>query len=284
VRAFPKRFQEGEVATITISKQLGTLGTEIARQVAEKLNYAFVDKKSLGKMLAAEFGFQNPDLEKFDEKKPPFWDFLSVQRTKYLHSIRAAIYELAREGQVVIVGRGGQVVLKNVPGTLRVRIFAPFAFRVQRLVERERIDEKSAIRKLHQGDHDSAGYIHSFFHADWDDATLYDLLINAEKLSPTTMVDLIVDSSQSTEIQEGVERGRAELDDLALAQKAEAQLIAALGFDPSLVEIRAENGTVILRGSVSSDGLKEKCARVITSMEGVKHVENELTVAQQYYA
>ena len=270
------------MSTITISRQLGTFGSEIAREVAEKLNYEYVDKERIGKMLATDFGLGAFDLERFDEKKPPFWEFLSVQKTKYLHSIQAAIYDFAQKGQVVIVGRGGQVLLRNLPRILHVRIFAPFAFRVKRLVESERVDEKHAIRTLQQSDHDSAAYIHSFFNADWEDAILYDLLINAEKLSPTNAVQLIVNSGQSREIQEGVEKGKEHLADLALVQKAEANLITTLGYGPRPVEIRAEKGVVVLRGTVSSSALKKDCERIIAAMEGVDHVENELSVAQYY--
>jgi len=121
------------MSTITLSRQLGSLGTEIAREVAEKLNYAYVDKEKMGKIVAA-FGFGLLEVEKFDEKKPPFWDSLSLQRTHFLHALQAAIYDFARKGQVVIVGRGGQVLLRNLPGVLHVRIFAPFDLRVKRLV------------------------------------------------------------------------------------------------------------------------------------------------------
>jgi len=269
------------MSTITISRQVATLGTEIAREVSEKLNYEYVDKEKIGKKLA-DFGLGSPEVEKFDEKKPPFWDSFSIQRTKFLHSIQAVIYDFARKGQVVIVGRGGQVLLKNLPGILHVRIFASFDLRVKRLVESERIDKKHAIRTLQQSDLDSAGYIQSFFNADWNDASLYDLLINTEKLSPETAVQLIINSVQSREIQEGVEKGKEELADLALVQKAEAKLITVLGFDPRPVEIRAEKGRVFLRGAVSSDAFKEECERVIGAIEGVEHVENELSVSQYY--
>jgi cytidylate kinase len=270
------------MSTITISRLPGSLGTEIAQGVAEKLNYEYVDKERIGRMLATDFGFGASDLEIFDEKSPPFWEFLSVQRTKYLHSIQAAIYDFARKGRVVIVGRGGQVLLKNVPGTLHVRIFASFDLCVKRLMEKEGIDEKHAARIFRQSDRDSAGYIQSFFHADWNDASLYDLLINTDRLSLATAVQLIIDSVQSREVQEGGEKGGEKLADLALAQKAEAKLITALGYDPRPVEIRAEKGVVFLLGTVSSPTLREKCERVIAAMEGVSHVKNELTVAQYY--
>jgi cytidylate kinase len=269
------------MSVITISRQLGSFGTEIARGVAEKLHYECVDKERIGNILA-EFDFGAPELEKFDQKKPPFWDSLSFQREKYLHSIRAAIYDCARKGQVVIVGRGGQVLLKDVPGALHVRIFAPFDRRVKRLVESERIDEKHAVRTLRQSDHDSAGYIQSFFHADWKEAGLYDLLINTEKLLPATAIQLIIDCVHSGEIQEGAEKGKEKLAELALIQKAEATLMPVLGSGLHHVEIGVEKGVVILRGGVLSLWFKEECERKVAAMEGVKLVKNELSVANYY--
>lgn len=267
------------MSTITISRQIGSLGTEIAREVAEKLNYEYVDKEKLGKIVA-NFGFGMMEVEKFDEKKPPFWDAFSLQRTNFLHAVQEAIYDFARRGRVVIVGRGGQILLRNLPGVLHVRIFAPFDLRVKRLVWSKRADEKYAVRMIRQSDQDSAGYIQSFFHADWNDANLYDLLINTENLSQTTAVQLILDSVHSREIQEGVEKGKERLAELALVQKAEAKLISVLGSDLSYVEIRAEKGTVFLRGAVTSDLLKEECERAVAALDEVSHVENQLSVAQ----
>jgi len=269
------------MSMITISKQLGSLGTEIALAVAEKLDYEYVDKEKIGKILA-DFGFGAPEVEKFDEKKPPFWDSLSIQRTNFLYSIRAAIYDFARKGQEVIVGRGGQVLLKNLPGTLHVRIFAPFDLRVKRLAERERVDEKHAVRMIRRSDQDSAGYIHSFFNADWNDASLYDLLINTERLSLSTAVQLILDSACSGEIKEGEEKGREKLAELAMVQKVEAKLVAMLGSDIHHVEVQAVRGVVILRGAVPSSALKEECEKTAAALEGVEQVDNQLLVSQYY--
>ena len=270
------------MSTITISEQLGSLGTRIARAVAEKIHYKYLDKDKLGEILT-DYGFGTHTLEKFDEKKPPFWDSLAIQRTNFLHSIQAAIYDFAQKGKVVIVGRGGQVLLKNIPGILHVRIFAPFDLRVKRLVEDGKLDNKHAVQMLQQSDHDSAGYIHSFFHADWDDADLYDLLINTEKLSAATAEQMIIDSVHSQEILEGVEKGKEKLAELALAQKAEAKLAPLLGSDFRHVEIRVEKGVVRLRGRVTSFALKEECERSAAALEGVEHVENELSAVEPYY-
>ncbi len=263
---------------ITISRQLGSLGTEIAQEVAIKLNYEYVDKEKIGKMMTS-FGLGLLEVEKFDEKKPPFWDSLSFERTHFLHAIQAVIYDFARKGQVVIVGRGGQVLLRNLPGTIHVRIFAPFDLRVKRLASSKRANEDAA-RMVREIDNDSAGYVRSFFNADWNDPSLYDLLINTENLSQTTAVQLIIDSVHSKEIQDRVERGKEKLAELALIQKAEAKLMPILGFERRYVEIRAEKGVVFLKGSVISPGLKEECERAVDTLEGVEHVENQLSVAE----
>ncbi len=269
------------MSTITISRQLGSLGTEIAREVAEKLNYEYVDKENIGKVLA-DYGFGALEVERFDEKKPSSWDFFSLQKTKFLYSIRAAIYDFAQKGQAVIVGRGGQVLLKNLPGILHIRIFAPFDLRVKRLMESQKIDESQAGRMLRQSERDSDGYMHSFFHVDWNDASLYDLLINTERISLNTAVQLIFESIKPREVQEGLDKGKEKLAELALVQKAEAKLITKLGYVPRPVEIRAEKGVIFLRGTVSSSTLREECERVIAALEGVDHVENELSVAEHY--
>jgi len=269
------------MSVITISRELGSLGTEIAREVAEKVNYEYVDKEKIGKILV-DFGLAPEDFEEIDEKAPPLWDFFSIQRTSFLIRIEAAIYDFARKGKVVIVGRGGQVLLRNLPGTLHVRIFAPFDLRVKRLVESERVDERHAVRMLRRSDHDSAAYIQSFFNADWNDASFYDLVINTEKLSPAIAAKLIIASIHSGEIQEGGEKGKGKLAELALVQKAKAKLVPILGSNLHYVEIRAERGILVLRGEVPSSGLKEECERRVAALEGIDRVENQLSVTQYY--
>jgi len=269
------------MAIVTISRQVGSLGTEIAQGVAQRLNYEYVDKEKIGKTLT-DFGFGEPEVEKFDEKKPPFWDSFSIRGTRFRQSLQAAIYDVARKGRVVIVGRGGQVLLQKIPGTLHVRIMAPFDLRVKRVAESERVDEKQAVRILRQSDRDSAGFIHSFFHADWNDAGLYDLLINTEELSPATASQLIMGAVQSQEIQEGVKGGKEKLEELALVQKAEVNLVNILGSDIQQIEIQAVKGVVFLKGGVTSAELKEKCERAVASLEGVERVENQLVEIQHY--
>jgi len=269
------------MAVITVSRQLGSLGTEIAREAANRLNYAFVEKERIGKMLVG-YGFPESEVEKFDEKRAPLWDYLSINRTKFLHLIRAVIFGFASKDNAVIVGRGGQVLLKDLPGTLHVRIIAPFEVRLRRLIKSEGVEEKHAAEILRRSDSDSFGYIQSFFHVDWNDPTLYDLLINSAKVSLETSVEMIIDSVRDQGIQDGAERVKEKLSDLALSQKVEAKLMDILGVGFRNLEVRAEKGLVVLKGGVVSQAKKEECERTTTGLEGVKRVENQLWVIQYH--
>lgn len=265
------------MATITISKQLGSLGGGIARGVAETLNYEYADNERIGKILS-DFGVDMKEMLKFDEKKPPLWETFLLQRVRFIHALQGAIYDLARMGKVVIVGRGGQVLLRNLPGALHVRVVAPFALRVKRLSLSQNIDETLAASIILKNDQDSAGYLQTVLHADLNDASLYDLVINTEHLSPDTAVQLIIESVRSGEIQEGVDKKKEKLAELAMIQKVEARLLPILETNINRVRIKVEKGVVTLKGGVASRQLIEECARAVTALEGVDHVENELSI------
>ncbi len=268
---------------ITISRQLGSLGTEIAQGVAEKLSYEYVDKKKVTEALSP-YGLFAPDVEKFDEKRPSFWDSFQIQKKKFLHSLEAVIYDFGRKGNVVIVGRGGQVLLKDLPGVLHVRIIAPFAIRLKRIMALEGGDEKKASRVLNQSDRDSAGFLRSFFDVDWEDRSLYDLMINTEKLSAETGVKLIIDSISSPEIQEGGKGIESKLIDLALTQKVEVILMGIIGIEFGNVTVQVKGGVVRLSGFVASEILKEDCLRAVARIEGVNSVDgSQFHVRFQYY-
>ena len=267
---------------ITISRQLGSLGTEIAQGAAGKLNYEYVDKERIEHALS-KYGVNAPEIEKFDEKRPSFWDYFLLQKKRFLHSLEAVIYDFARKGNVVIVGRGGQVLLKYLPGVLHVRIIAPFEVRLKRILATNGGDEKKSARILGRSDRDSAGFLNSFFEVDWEDQTLYDLMINTDKLSAETAVKMIVESISSPEIQEGGKTSEAKLADLALTQKVEVVLMRILGIGFGNVTVMVKGGIVTLSGQIASERLKEDVLRATKLIEGVKEVKCQFYIYAQYY-
>ncbi len=269
------------MAIITISRQVGSSGTEIAQTVAAKLQYDYLDKEKIEKELMNR-GLAMPEVEKFDEKKPPFWVSWQIQSRRFLHVIQSLIYDFARRGNIVIVGRGGQVLMRDLPGILHLRIVAPFSARVRRIMDQEKVDEKQAARVIRRGDRDSAGFIRFFFDEDWEDTVLYDLVINMQKISPEKAVDLIADIATSPDIKDGEKIAKEKLIDLSLTQKVEAVLLDLVGLNIRLIHTHVNRGVVTLKGSVLSGVELENCQRAVAALEGVVNVDNQLAVGKFY--
>jgi cytidylate kinase len=170
------------MAIITISREMGSGGIPIAHKAAEKLGYTLVDGEAIAKV-AGRYGLTPEALEKTDEKPPAFVEKLDEQMEVNLHLIHLIILEYALKGNVIIYGRGGQDLLKDIGSVFRVRIIAPFEERVERWAEREWLDPDLARILVRKSDQQRAGFIKYYFDRDWNDPLHYDLVINTSRLS-----------------------------------------------------------------------------------------------------
>jgi len=275
--------EEGErrlqMSVITVSRQLGSHGVEIAQAVANRFDYQYVDKEKIGIALAV-CGLPKIEIEKLDEKKPSFWDSWTIDRNRFFHHLHKIIYGFAQKNNVVIVGRGGQVLLKDLPGILHVRVIAPFAVRIRRIMEEQGLKEKQALQLLRRSEEDSAGFIQSFFKVDWEDPSLYDLVINTQKLSVDSAIMMILEAIQAPEIKEGGKETERKLADLILFQKVKSTLMSLLGMGFAHINIYVEEGAVTLDGAVTSGTDMANCERAVADIEGVQRVNNRLSVTR----
>jgi len=263
------------MAIITISREVGSLGDEIAEAVTEKLGYQHIEKTQISDVLS-KFGFSPSDVEKFDEKKPSMWQSLIMHKELFALYVRAVVYEVASKKNAVIVGRGGQVILKDIPGTLHVRIIAPYATRVNRSMEHAGYEDKYAQRLIRQSDRDSSGYLSTYFDTDWDDSTLYDLVINTRAMNLNKSVELITCAVDNAMLEKSDQASEL-LDDLALNYRAKAILMKITG-GTEWADLEVDKGIASLSGLVRSVELKIDCEKALLNIEGIKSVNNHLGV------
>ena len=178
------------MAVITVSRQLGSLGGDIANAVAQRLGYRLA-WRGLINQAARQARAPEMALEMLDELgllglKPS----LSAQKA-YLDAIRELIEELARNDNVLIVGRGGQAVLHGWPNTLHIRIIAPLDVRVERLVGRQEVSAEAALAQIRASDRRRKRFVERAYHVDWADPALYDLVINTASLDIAASAGLI---------------------------------------------------------------------------------------------
>lgn len=199
------------MAVITISRELGSCGDQVAELLCEQLGYCRVDKDLL-LHIAQEAGVDiDTVLEKergvtqrarlvsgemtslYRKQASAFEKKTALDDQTYEQVVRETMERFARAGNAIIVGRGGQMVLSGWPTALHVRLYAPVEVRVQRLMEREHLSQAEAEYRIAQSDEQKRQYIrHWHNNADWRNPKYYHLTIDTARISLEAVVQIIV--------------------------------------------------------------------------------------------
>lgn len=186
------------MAVLTISRESGSLGSAIALEVAQRLGYHFMDKKSIGRILEeyglVEFG------EEYDTTLS-FWARFDARRKErreeMVNMLDRVILGLAQHDNMVIVGRCGFAILSDYADVLNVRIQAPFALRVQRVMDEKKIERIEEAREIvRESDQVRAAFVESFYGKRWNDAQMFDLVLDTGKIPADLAVNWLVEAVQ----------------------------------------------------------------------------------------
>lgn len=183
------------MAVITLSRELGCGGLDIAEQVAKTLGYEFVDKRT------ADGIFRQYGLTKFDDlysSAPSFLDLINADNLLLVSMANEILEAVAKRGNVVILGRAGFAVLADYADVLHVRIQAPFAERVQRVMVRESLtDLQAAEERVREDDSMHRKYVQRFYDKQWDAPSNFALVLDTSSLSSDLAVQRIVEAAQA---------------------------------------------------------------------------------------
>jgi len=265
------------MAIITISREMGTGAYAISQELAKRLKYTLIDRVKIEE-LAPAYGLTTEILERIDEKPPSYRTAEDRLQAAYLATMEVILLDCAKKGNVVLYGRGGQDLVKGLKNVLKVRFIAPFEDRVEMYAEREWIDPDLARELIRKSDLQLGGFIHFYFNRNWNDSMAYDLIFNTTRLSQSAMVDAIVAAAKDPQFKEGEAESMAELENLILAKKVEAELLKsnlerALSFC-----VTVDDGVVTLSGHVKGETEIEQAVRIVRSVKGVSDVESNLDV------
>lgn len=111
---------------------------------------------------------------------------------RYVQVIGMVVRDLAEQGNVLIVGMGGQAILRDDPRAVHVQILAAFEDRLRRVMERDKCSRGEALRRLRASDEARGQYLRRHYGVDWMDPTLYHLVLNTSKLGTAGAVRAIV--------------------------------------------------------------------------------------------
>ncbi len=266
------------MAIVTIARERGAMGDLTARELAAQLNYRLIDRKSVEASLEA-MGLTAKNVSTYDEKKPGFFAQISNMMEDYIRCLKILVYQEAAEGNCIIQGRGGQYLLKDVPGTVRIRLIAPLALRIERVQKYLGCSEREARAEVLQKDHDRSEFNAHFFDTDWKDAINYDAVLNTENLAPEQLGKIIrgLVEAQTTPARD--EDGKIAARRLAAGQIICRHLLRDLKLPLFFLEAVVDGDTVTLNGlarSVTDIGQAVEGACI----NGITKVKSNLTVGR----
>ncbi len=186
------------MTVITFSRQLGSEGDSVAFTVAQQLGYHFVDKALIGTVLS-QYGLVEFDKEY--DALPTFWERFNAQREQRREQMVAMVAQvvraIARHGNAVIVGRSGFVVLRDLADVLNVRVQAPLAVRIDRVMAQEGLTAEQAEQMIAEADRVRAGFVELFHKARWDSASAFDLVLDTGKVAPAMAARWVSEAAQT---------------------------------------------------------------------------------------
>jgi cytidylate kinase len=180
------------MAVITISREPGALGEEVAARLAGLLGFLLVDKARLAQ-LWNEMDLDEANLARVDEGVPNGGPgSMDSETAACVGLLPDLIAQLAEEQDLVVIGRGGQALFRNSPGTLHVRVVASRRFRTHQLQTHEGLSAREAGRRIREVEAQRARYLRFLYRVNWADPSLYDLTLRMDRLSIEQALSLIV--------------------------------------------------------------------------------------------
>jgi len=191
---------------ITISREYGSGGYEIAHEIASAINtggtsdpvWAAYDRKLLEKVMD-DTGLSESLTETMTSNaRKSMTNFIQTSFSKFPSQVTVfrrlveTIRLLAINGHVIVVGRAGNVITRDIPGGMHIRIIAPMEYKIERMVHltgQKRPDVEKLIKtKTKERD----GFIKEYVKFEPADPDNYDLIINNDRYTSKEAAQLII--------------------------------------------------------------------------------------------
>jgi len=220
------------MAIVTISRQLGAGGYRVASGVAKALGLRIIDREAIDQaaleagvpeIALHELGYEGRrglmqrildalrtspaipsmiEMQRRESAAPltvtprsiftPAMPLLSAAMEDYVRIVGMVILNIAKKGNVLIIGQASQVLLRDHPEALHIRIVAPLSRRVEKCVALEKLTQREASQRILASDRARAEYLRRYYGVNWSDPQLYDIVFNTGHISIETIVQLAV--------------------------------------------------------------------------------------------
>ncbi len=199
------------MAVITISKEFGTQSEKVAIQAAQRLGYEYIGKQLIAE-IARKLRISENEAEVFRKtsqsrilrfvdrftcsivQKVVDREYGCLDDKNYYETTKKLVENVYEAGDAIILGWGGQCILRGKPNTLHVRLVKDDETKIKEVMQNKNLNYDAAMALIEKDEGDLKAYIEHYFNENWNAAHLYDLIIDMEKNSVEKAVDLICDN------------------------------------------------------------------------------------------
>ena len=261
------------MSVITISRGSFIGGKMLAERLAQELEFRCIDREVIIEKVAAG-GIDHERLREALTRPPSLLDrWITHRKAVYLALLQAALAEEVREGHVVYHGYAGHLLLDAAGPVFRIRIVASDEFRLslaEKELEMDREDARSYLRLM---DEERAKWTRALYGVDWEDTSLYDMVLNLGHLFDIEeAVKLIASAVRGQKSLQFTEARRAVMHDFALASQVRAALAADPATEVVRLDVTARGGVVTIAGTLEDDEQIKNVERIARSVAGVTQV------------
>ena len=175
---------------VTIGREFGTGGRQIAIELAKMLGVELYDKGLL-KQLEERYNLSQEEIDKLKGMKKS-WFFETISQDLY-NDEEFIVRSLAEKESCVILGRTGFHIFRDNPNAFKVFLIADKAYRRDKVARRLNINEGSADLLIDKVDEARENFTHTFSGKSRYDARNYDLVLNVAGLEPTQIAQFIAE-------------------------------------------------------------------------------------------
>jgi len=215
------------MSVITISREFGSGGSDVAKLVAGRLGWTLIDNEFVDRV-AERAGCSSAEVQQQEERVPTLIERLARALTvsapemfaaaadpqmalppedRLVRMTEAVITEAAQRGHVVMVGRGAQAYLAEREGALHVYVVAPRERRVAAVVRRLGVTPEEAAKRLDEVDGGRQRYVRTHYAREWDAAANYDLVVSTSHFTYEQAAALIVAAAQARGLDRTTDTG-----------------------------------------------------------------------------
>ena len=259
------------MAVVTISRGTFSGGQSLAQHVASKLGYRVLPRVELHEA-AMRYGVSDKVLSDAISETPGFLERQSSERARYLTCIRAALVRAVKDDNVVYHGLAGHFLLQGVPHVLRVKVIANTEFRINGAMERTALTRKEAIEYIRKMDEKRAKWTKFLYHVDWNEPSLFDVVINIDRLDISNASEIVAHAVQYDRFKTTPETQKI-MEDLALSTEVRAIITMSKGVADSGIKVEADGGAITVSGMAGTSADADKIREIAMSVASVRSVE-----------